>query len=253
MGSWAWISATTTGTSHTKAGIRRQDAYRCYCPNNAAGYLVCVVSDGAGSASYGGEGAALVCRTFSTAAQAHLSENGTSPDDEVILGWLDQIRDRITFAALSRGKTPRDFAATMIAVLSNGHETLIVQVGDGCLALRFPDCADWEVPIWPDHGEYASTTSFVTDDPQVKCRIHRELRQVAAMAAMTDGLERLALDFKEQKPFSAFFEGISKPVLAAASPGKMYPLSSMLKEYLDGEAICSRTDDDKTLVVAARV
>jgi hypothetical protein len=182
----------------------------------------------------------------------HLRGGGALPNDEAVLQWVDRVRDRISFAARQRSSTPRDFAATMIAVLSDGDQTLVAQVGDGCAALKDAQSGDWRIPLWPDHGEYASTTTFVTDDPEAKCRIHREQSDVSIVAVLTDGLERLAIDFAAGLPFAGFFDGVSRPVIASTAQGRDRPLSMHLEEYLNGEAICSRTDDDKTLVVAAR-
>jgi hypothetical protein len=181
-----------------------------------------------------------------------LSAHGDLPVDDEVRMWVDQIRDRIAVAASQRDKTPRDFAATMIAVLSDGSKTLIAQVGDGCAVVKDVAGEEWRVLLWPDHGEYASTTTFVTDDPEAKCRIVREDGAVSALAVLTDGLERLALDFSTQKAFGGFFDAVSNPVLTSAAIGKDGPLSDMLKQFLESEAVCARTDDDKTLVVAAR-
>lgn len=252
MPHWTWASATTKGTSHIRTGTRRQDAYRCYVPADTPEFLICVVSDGAGSAEYGGEGASLVCRTIGLATRDHLRARRELPTDEEVRAWVDRVRDRISYAARQRAKAPRDFAATMICVLSDGRKTLIAQVGDGCAVLKDLDASEWRIPLWPDHGEYASTTTFVTDDPEARCRIVREDSEIAAIAALTDGLERLALDFAHQKPSGGFFDGMARPVASSTAQGKDAPLSAMLKQYLEGEAVCARTDDDKTLVIAAR-
>lgn len=252
MPNWTWASATTKGTSHIRTGTRGQDAYRCYVPADTPEFLICVVSDGAGSADFGGEGASLVCRTISLAAQDHLRTRRELPTDEEVRAWVDRVRDRISYAARQRSKTPRDFAATMICVLSDGQRTLVAQVGDGCAVLKDVGAAEWRIPLWPDHGEYASTTTFVTDDPEANCRIARENSEIAAIATLTDGLERLALDFSSQRASEGFFDGMAKPVAASTAHGKDAPLSAMLKAYLEGDAVCSRTDDDKTLIVAVR-
>jgi hypothetical protein len=69
---------------------------------------------------------------------------------------------------------------------------------------------------------------------------------------MTDGLERLALDLHAKRPFTAFFDGISRPLLSSEATGKDQILSTALRSYLAGESICARTDDDKTLVIAVK-
>ncbi len=245
------MASSTRGSSHIRLGTRKQDAFRCFVPQNSPNYLICVVSDGAGSAELGGEGASLVCRTISLLMQQHLKDESVLPSDELILSWVDQTRDRIAYAASQRSKTVRDFAATMICLVSNGSDTLVAQVGDGCAAFKEVDSTGWKVPLWPDHGEYASTTNFITDDPEAKIRITRSSIQLSAIAVLTDGLERLSLDFSSLKPHDGFFNGIAKPLLTSNSVGKDRTLSKILDDYLQSETICSRTDDDKTLVVAS--
>jgi hypothetical protein len=252
MGAWTWAGASVIGTSHQWSGTRRQDAYRCIFNKGTGQHLVCVVADGAGSSEYGGEGASLVCRTITRAAEEHILKTGSLPTEDDVQIWVDVVRDRISFAASKRGKAPRDFAATMITVLSSGHETALFQVGDGCAVFKDAISGEWVIPLWPDHGEYASTTSFVTDDPAAKCRYYRHDERISAAVVMTDGLERLALDLHAKRPFTAFFDGISRPLLSSEATGKDQILSTALRSYLAGESICARTDDDKTLVIAVK-
>lgn len=176
--------------------------------------------------------------------------HGVLPGHDEVCLWLDGLRERIALAASRRSCTPRDFAATMIAVLSSGGQTLVAHVGDGCAALKDFDSAEWRIPLWPDNGEYASTTSFVTDDPPAPCRFLREAIEISAVAVLTDGLERIAIDFAGRRPFHGFFDGMAKPVFASPFKGRDRPLSESLKNYLNGDAVCARTDDDKTLVLA---
>ena len=51
-----------------------------------------------------------------------------------------------------------------------------------------------------------------------------------------------------QTPFARFFSTMAAPL--PKEPGKAHTLSGQLKAYLDSEAVNSRTDDDKTLVMA---
>jgi hypothetical protein len=70
------------------------------------------------------------------------------------------------------------------------------------------------------------------------------------VAVLTDGLERIAIDFAARQPFHKFFDGMARPVFASTQKGRDRPLSASLKNYLEGDAVCARTDDDKTLVLA---
>jgi hypothetical protein len=251
VASWTWAAASRRGTSHEKAGTRLQDAQACFSAR--FGDQTCffaVVCDGAGSAEFGGQGASLVCRTLRTAARRHFASTGALPSEELLTAWIDKARDRIFAVSVRRGKLPRDFAATLICVFSLGSETVIAHVGDGCAVLRIRDGGAWQAPIWPDHGEYASTTTFVTDEPQPKVRIERLSETASAVVVFTDGLERLALDFQARVPSPKFFDGICQPLDRINQPGRQAVLSRQLRDYLGSAQINARTDDDKTLVLA---
>jgi hypothetical protein len=110
----------------------------------------------------------------------------------------------------------------------------------------------WTAASWPEQGEYASTTFFMTDDAELKLRISRYNDDIRAACLFSDGLERLALDFANKIPSSRFFEPMIAPVAASACCGKDARLSAVLREYLASPAVLARTDDDKTLVLAVR-
>jgi hypothetical protein len=249
VSTWTWAGASVRGTSHVKSGTPCQDAHKCNVVNNT---LVAIVSDGAGSAEFGGQGAVLVCRTLAQRAATHFREATAAPDDEALLSWIDDARDLIATAAERRGVTPRAFASTLVCVLASTTDTLILHIGDGAAALRLPEAEAWVVPIWPAHGEYASTTFFVTDDPAPQIRIERRDRPCKAAVLMSDGLERLALSFGDQEPHQPFFRSIVKPLESSEQQGRDPRLAGQLRAYLGTDAINDRTDDDKTLVVAVR-
>lgn len=248
---WKWIAAAHKGTSHEKSGVRLQDALKCFSvEKKKRSIFFAVVSDGAGSASHGGQGASIVCRRFSQAARKHFLHESSIPNNSIIDAWADQARDSIFLAASRRNLTPRDFAATLVCVISDGKQSLIAHIGDGCAVLLDSKAKAWIAPSWPDHGEYASTTYFITDESDLKLRVTRYQNPIDSIALFSDGLERLALDFSEQKPFAGFLDGISRPLIQSTLTGKNVALSSALKRYLSSEVINSRTDDDKSLIIA---
>ena len=208
-----------------------------------------VVSDGAGSASFGGQGAWITCRTVVDAARKHFASSSGLPTDEQCWSWLDEVRNRIAKAAGERGIPSRQFAATLVAVIATEADTLILHVGDGAAVLLTD--GEWQAPSWPENGEYASTTFFVTDDPAARLRITRA-SGATAVAVFTDGIERLALDFASGRPHPPFFDGIIRPIRDADGHGRNGPLCGSLARYLDGGAINERTDDDKSLILACR-
>jgi len=244
---WRWAGASRQGTSHSKTGLPCQDAQRAVLAGAARDILVAVASDGAGSARFGGQGAAIVCRTFSERARAFADRTGALPDEEQVLEWLDEIRDRLALAAGRRDAALRDFAATLVAVIVSSDGAVIAHVGDGAVVVQ--EDHGWEIGSWPASGEYASTTFFVTDEGGVQLRYARR-RTPAALAIFTDGMERLVLNFADQTAHGPFFDSMVAPVRKAVAPGRNATLSAALGKYLDSDGVNARTDDDKTLILA---
>jgi hypothetical protein len=227
-----------------------QDAHVCVVVPGTRDVLISVISDGAGSASFGGQGASLACRTISQAALSHIRVAQDLPSNHQIQDWVDSARDRIITTALRRSLLPRDFASTLILSISDGVETVIAHIGDGSTVLRDKSTAEWIAPSWPAHGEYASTTNFLTDEHSVQLRITRHLEPIDALVSFTDGLEKLALDFVNSKPYVPFFNAITRSIFQLPQPGRDQTISNQLELYLNSDAINQRTDDDKTLVIA---
>ena len=137
-------------------------------------------------------------------------------------------------------------------MISNGEESLILHVGDGCAVVRERGAEAWIAASWPDHGEYASTTFFMTDENDLRLRITRQNGNIDSVALLSDGLERLALNFAEKLPFPGFFNAVFAPVFGSACVGRDAELSAALKAYLGSASILARTDDDKTLILAVK-
>jgi hypothetical protein len=247
---WTWAAATCRGTSHVKNGSRCQDASRTLLLGGEDDPILLVASDGAGSTDFGGQGAVLICRTLTQLAREHFSQTAYLPDDETVLAWLDAIRDRITVAAADRAASMRDFAATLVAAIICRDAALFLHVGDGAIVVEVGGA--WQIGSWPASGEYASMTYFVTDGSGPQLRLTRLDQAPTSIALLTDGLERLVLDFATREPHGSFFESMIAPVRKSGVAGRDHKLSAALHRYLDSEAINARTDDDKTLILASR-
>jgi serine/threonine protein phosphatase PrpC len=246
---WRWAAASRIGTSHLRAGTRKQDAYSISVLPQGA--ICVIVSDGAGSAGHGGEGASLLCRCLMVKMRSWLKSSHDLPSDEQTMGWLDELRDQLADAASKRGVTRRQFAATLVMLVVKDSQLLALQIGDSALVAR--RAGAWEAICWPENGEFASTTYFVTDDPEVRLRTARLPLEHDAFALFSDGIENLALDHQAVLPHARFFEPMIRPVDQSQESGKLIKLSSALAQYLDSPAVCDRTDDDKTLVLLSGV
>jgi hypothetical protein len=131
-------------------------------------------------------------------------------------------------------------------------ETVIVHIGDGTAVIWDDPEAEWFAISWPEQGEYASTTYFVTDEPEARIAINRREGPISGIALMTDGLEQLALNMAKREAHQAFFRQMVKPIQLSQACGRDPILSKELFDYLNSDRINERTDDDKTLVVAVR-
>lgn len=244
---WRWASASVIGTSHIRTGDRLQDAYAIYELCN--GGIFAVVSDGAGSAKYGGYGAWVTCRFLSVRFREWVRANPNLPPDEDLTDWIDELRDRILAIASRREATPRQFAATLAAIVVTPDEVVTLHIGDSAVVGRKK--AEWDVLCWPENGEYASTTYFVTDDPEPRLNITRHPRTHDAFALFSDGVGDLALSHVEQTAYPRFLDPMFRPVDAASGEGRIVELSAKLATYLASPSVCERTDDDKTLILVS--
>lgn len=242
---WRWAAASEIGTSHIRNGDKLQDAFAVSVMRDDC--IFAIVSDGAGSAEFGAYGAWLVCRTLTVLFRGWFRDNSDLPSNEVLSDWIDEIRDRVAAISEKKESTPRQFASTLALVVSTPDETLAMHVGDSAVVGRCGE--EWEVLCWPENGEYASTTYFVTDDPEPRLNIARYPRKHDAFALFSDGVGDLALSHSEQSASPQFFNPMLRPVDNAPNVGRLPELSAKLSTYLAGPAICERTDDDKTLIL----
>ncbi|MGZ8908103.1 MAG: PP2C family serine/threonine-protein phosphatase [Methylobacter sp.] len=250
---WKIIRASTIGTSHIKSGGRCQDS--CYadviCTADGQEFLVVVVSDGAGSAKEGGQGAELTCETAISSISASLEkESDVFFTEQSIVALTEDIRGVISDKAKADGLTVRDFACTFLGAVIGCSQSLFFQIGDGAIVLSVNNIQG--VVFWPESGEYANMTYFVTD-PDALSNLRIQISNVSfeEIAAFTDGIQRLALLFEQQCPHPPFFEPMFA-VLRRQSPEHCDVIDGQLIQFLNSPAVNERTDDDKTLVLATR-
>jgi hypothetical protein len=67
----------------------------------------------------------------------------------------------------------------------------------------------------------------------------------------SDGIERLVLKFESRTAHQPFFNSFIAPVRNGDAEGLNQNLSVLLRQYLDSPGVNARTDDDKTLILAA--
>lgn len=250
--SWRWLNASVAGTSHLRGNLPCQDDCLVDVVSSEGGeVLIAIASDGAGSAACAEEGSALACEALCVAMTDWTRTNKT-PDTltpQVAEEWVRCIRAAIETHAKEKNLAPRDFACTVVAAVVSEQSAAFLQIGDGAIVVSIAGAP--EVVFWPDSGEYANMTFFVTDDDWPK-HLHFEMRAapVHELALMTDGLQRLALHYGTRTPHAAFFA----PMFAAlpAESGYAAGLEIALVDFLNSGIVNERTDDDKSLVIAVR-
>lgn len=215
------------------------------------GTLVAAMADGAGSASAGELGAEIAVDTLVT--QIHrLFDEGRSDLQPLLREAAAQAREAVSSEALKQGMAPRSFASTLLALVVTPEGGGALQIGDGLIVVS--DGGDgWSWVFWPQRGEYANTTYFLTDDDALE-RIQVETfpGAITDVALMTDGLEPLALHYASKTVHDPFFSGMFRPLLQSDGEAEISQLSASLQQFLSSERVGSRTDDDVSLILATR-
>jgi hypothetical protein len=247
---WDYTALSVIGTSHQKNGQPCQDACAVKELNET---LICVAADGAGSARYADIGAKLLVKEIISdfASLPAMPENETEWL-ETVKEMVKRAREKILEKAQEMESEPRELAATLLVAIIAPDAVVGVQIGDGAIIYGREDEDNLHLLIKPDKNEYLNETSFISSENYARkmitnCEMNHKINRIALI---TDGLQMLALDMKINPPaphpgfFNIFFDSLDK---VEAEERK-----EQLENFLHSERICSRTDDDKTLIFAAK-
>jgi Protein phosphatase 2C len=251
--SWKVVGASVTGDSHIQSSAPCQDSCFYHVSSDATGaaFLVALVSDGAGSAQFGEVGSEIACERGGKILLERVEAIGEQAlTTACAIEMLDCIRSEIDKAAAQREVTTRALACTLLGAVVGPTQALYFQVGDGAIVTRQSEGLS---PVfWPESGEYANMTYFVTDENAAD-HFRSEVRDTTEEVSLfSDGLQRLALVFGTESAHEPFFEPMFN-VLRTSSDDQVDAICEALKRFLGSETISDRTDDDKTLILATRV
>lgn len=248
---WKIIRASMVGTSHIENGTKCQDccwADEIQSPDNKS-YLVTLVSDGAGSALEGAKGSELSCETLLESISYAIDQQSNPLSKTNVIKWIKDTRQAILLLAEKNNLTPRDYACTVLGAILTADEALFFQIGDGAIVVAQRDI--FGVVFWPDSGEYANSTYFITDENALNSlRITHVKSKINEIALFSDGLQHLALSYDSKTPHPPFFEPMFT-VMRQRKTSNCDDLDEQLKLFLNSDAMNARTDDDKTLVLAS--
>lgn len=250
---WRVAAASVTGAYHAFRGDACQDRYRLEV--TAGGVLIAVVSDGAGSARFGGEGAAMVCEHVTSALARAIGRVRPRPSRGSLLKCCRAVRRGIEAArAQALNEVPPDaglydYHATLVgAVVLPGKGGIFFHIGDGAALAVAADEGRW-VMSEPSNGEYSYETYFFTEG-----NWRRNLRfkliepGFDTIFVMSDGVTDVGLKNHSSgpQPFMPFFEPIGRFLAGAGREEGEKALTATL----DSDAVREKTNDDKTLVWA---
>jgi hypothetical protein len=253
---WRIAAASAIGTSHIKNGQPCQDSVRVRLVQTPNGpVLISAVSDGAGSAAHSEIGSRAAVTTATYLIENFLEAGGLvgSIGRDVVLSWLAQIQSAISTFASESGMSTREFACTLLVALIASEDAVFFQIGDGAMVVREEGDEGWSYVFWPQHGEYINSTNFITaNDAADVMEFAAVSRRIESFSAFSDGIESLVLHYATKTVHDPFFNNMIAPVHEASAQGLNDKLSDSLLNYLNSERVCSRTDDDKSLVLATR-
>ncbi|MCB9872256.1 MAG: protein phosphatase 2C domain-containing protein [Planctomycetes bacterium] len=240
---WEVFGESARGTNHRRAEEPGQDAHHWWV-DTERNVLAAAVADGAGSAKLGGPGAELAART-AVEALSEAVQRGATDFEQMLRHALIHARLALETEARSRGCALQDLSTTLIVLIAEPDRGAIAQLGDGFAVLADADHQP-TAHSDPQRGEFVNETVFLTDEDALYRTVIRAWDQsVHAVAMLTDGLQRLAMQLSHNRPHTPFFQSVFRT--GNLGSGDM---ARQLMRFLHSRRLAERTDDDVTLLVA---
>lgn len=252
MTMWKLLAQSVQGSGHKRLGVVCQDA--CLAQSYVIGQesvLILTVADGAGSAEISDVGSRLACENFHRILVESIRQLQplTSVSRDQAVEWYEQVRLQLEQEANRREVPIRQLACTLLGAVISDSGALLFQIGDGAIVIRQEQ--EFRPVFWPQSGEYANTTNFLTS-----IRISQDLLfqvfegRIEEVALFTDGLQTVALNFASRTAHQPFFNPLFKSLHATQDPAH---LMEPMKAFLESKNLADRTDDDLTLILASRI
>jgi hypothetical protein len=237
---WRTAWASVIGTSHLASQNPCQDYSFCKTHD---GILVGAVSDGAGSVAHSEVGARMAVdyfvQSFGAPSSIGLFERNSMAQ------WIDSLAGKLADKARANGLPPRDYACTLLGVVASPKYTAYFQIGDGAIVTPMND--GYRYAFWPQHGEYVNETNFVTQDNAREVFEVHVGDPISEIAIFSDGIEHLVLNTVARSVHAPALRPIFDWLRTVDDDG-----CPVMDAYLASDQINSRTDDDKSLLMAVR-
>lgn len=242
---WRVLSASVVGKGHERNGRSCDDHHAWWRIGSG---LVIALADGAGSAPRGGQGAREATRAIDSQSPRLVDAAGHDDPDQLKVALAETLqiaRGRVEMHASA--DSPLVNLATTLTVAVVGTSLVgVVHVGDGAVVIESENGLRL---IAAERGQYINETDFLTGEQFLEAAIFdiQSSAEVSAIAAITDGLQLLALGLPACAPHAPFFD----PLFAYARRPDSSDVE--VEDFLNSPRVNARTDDDKTLILAVRV
>ena len=248
---WRYASGQSTGSSHEKLGKPCQDRMAC-ATADADATLIAVVADGAGTAELAHIGAEIAVATVSSVAQLGVRA-GRDDYQDILREGAALARQRLVEAAAER---KADAARSRLHACwpSSSRRSAAARCRSATASSSSAsNRSRWRWVFWPQKGEYANTTFFLSDEKALaNAEVAALPDEVQDVALMSDGLEPLAVQFATRTAHEPFFRTVLAPLHAATRQRRSGGALDGPPTLLASPAVRSRTDDDASLVIATR-
>jgi len=248
--SWMVHAASVTGKKHQLRQESNQDVIRFQIWDQ---FCLGVLADGAGSAQRGELGAQLAADLSLTQYEVWIRQHifVDCPSDENWLGCaqtlLQGIRDKLNNQANSAQTSLHDWASTLLVFLATPNWLAGFQIGDSHLVWRQQGQDSYQLACQPMRGEYANETTFITS-PEAESKISTWIlpESVSFIAAASDGIEPVSLQYPDLQPYSGFYKSLDQWMKNSTSNELQ-----QLESFLASERLEQRTSDDRSLILAS--
>jgi hypothetical protein len=210
--------------------------------------LIAAIADGAGSARFSAMGAKFVVDTAVAKARELVQRFGSPFDvpEETLAGLVPDLRSWLKVQAIQTGGKLEELASTLVLAIASPRGIRVVQIGDSACVVRIG--GELRVARWPDQGEFANATYFVTSaDAEANTHVVTIEAPIEAFTLFSDGLLYMLLDPSTRAPHPPFFSRVFDALEGRV--GECADVSRWLEEMLASPSVTSRTDDDTSLVV----
>jgi hypothetical protein len=248
---WKVLRDRAQGTSHRQSNTPCQDSElssHFQSGENQILFLCC--SDGAGSATQSDKGSEAACINLWHSVEQALCSGICLSDitKEHVVHWYCDAARNLVEEARKLDVQPRELACTLIGAVVDRDVAIFFQLGDGGIVINLEQ--EYRPIFWPQSGEYVNETNFLTDANLVSnILFSTHCKRVDEIALFTDGLQPLVLDYPRKSAHAPFFNQMFQTLRLT----EMNDLHVPFKDFLNSAQVNERTDDDKTLILAARV